>query len=118
MESGLEDVIDSTLGLAILQNMKTFCDENVGAGPEEILAHVTGPEKKVISEMLISAPIYADEEKKDVVEERITWLKKNSFKKKMEKLTMQINEAQQANNDILCMELIAQKIEMEKTLSS
>lgn len=118
LDAGLEDVINSTPGQAILHYMKTFCDENVGAGPEEILSHVSGPEKTIISEMLISAPSYVDEEKKAIGEERITWLKKNSFKEKMEKLTLQINEAQQANDELLCMELIARKIEMEKTLSS
>lgn len=118
LDSGLEDVIDSSLGIAILQYMKTFCGENVEAGPEEILSHVSGSEKTAISEMLISAPIYDDEVKKAIGEEWITWLKKTSFKKKIQTLTMQINEAQQANNETLCLELSAQKIEMEKTLSS
>jgi DNA primase len=118
LDAGLEDVIDSMSGIAILQYMKTFCDENVGAGPEEILSHASGSEKTIISEMLISAPSYDDEEMKAIGEERLTWLKKNSFKEKMGKLTMQINEAQQANDESLCMELVARKIEMEKTLSS
>ena len=118
LEAGLEELIDNETGFAILHQLKKVCAENPAATADDILISLDGPEKSFISEMLITAPSYDEEERETMAAEKISWLEKISLKNKMEELTGLIHEAQQARNVARCMELIAQKSEMEKRIAS
>lgn len=117
LEAGMDDVISDPVALTILDQLKSSARQGDLAGPELLLDRVTGPARTYISRLLISAPLYSDEEKTAEAEEKRAWLKKNSLKVQIENLNQQINEAHKSRNDELCMELMAKKKQMAESLA-
>jgi len=116
LEAGLEEIIVNQFGLAILQLLKS--QPNLSAGPEQLLEFATGPERSFISRLLISAPSHSEEMREQMAQGMLHWLSTARLKTKQERLTQQGREAQHTQNAQLEMELMTQKIQMNKALHS
>ena len=93
-----------------INNLKKTDPDTSTSGPERFLEFFpSGPERTFLSGLLVSLPTFPDDVKEAMAEEMEAWFKKNSLKKERERLTREINEAQQADNEALWMELIKKK---------
>ena len=116
LEAGLEEIIVNQFGLAILHLLKT--QPNLSGGPEQFLELATGPERSFISRLLISTPSHSEEMQEQMAQGMLSWLSTARLKTKQEQLTQQGREAQHTQNAQLEMELMTQKIQMNKALHS
>jgi DNA primase len=113
LEAGIEEVVVNEVGQNILRHLQEFAREGNGS-LDQLLDLAEGPEKSFISRLLINSPSFSDEDREQIAAEKTTWLKKTRRKYLEERLTGRIKVAQQAGNVELCMELIAQKNELDK----
>jgi len=116
LDTGLEDIVVSPFGAAILQLFAKLRDRD--AGPEQLLDLATGPERSFISGLLTALPTYSDELKKEMAREKTGWLRMHSLKAKRARLVQQINKAQQTQNEKLLLELMIQKKIIDETMRS
>ncbi|MFA7384499.1 MAG: DNA primase [Desulfurivibrionaceae bacterium] len=116
LEAGLEEIIVNQFGLAILHLLKTQPD--LSAGPEHLLDLATGPERSFISRLLISTPSHSEEMREQMAQGMLRWLSTTILKAKQERITQQGREAKHTQNAQLEMELMIQKIQMNKALHS
>ncbi|MFH1020255.1 MAG: DNA primase [Pseudomonadota bacterium] len=116
LEAGLEEIIVNQFGLAILHLLKM--QPNLSGGAEQLLELATGPERSFISRLLISTPLHSEEMREQMAQGMLNWLSTARLKVKQERLTQQGREAQHTRNAQLEMELMTQKIQMNKALHS
>jgi len=109
-DAGMEDIMTDVFCRTFINNLKKTDHDTSTSGPERFLEFFpSGPERTFLSGLLVSLPTFPDDIKEAMAEEMEAWFKKNSLKKEKERLTRKINEAQQADNEVLWMELIQKK---------
>lgn len=114
IEAGLHDALNNPSAQVIAQHIEELNNHKGRFGPERLLEITVGPERSFISKQLISVPDIDDYEKEAV--EKITWLKENSNKIKMQSLTTSINEAQRRNDTELLMQLLDKKRQLSEKI--
>ena len=116
---GLEEIILDPVGIEILDHMKKLAGEKGPIKPEQILEFMpAGPLRSYITGLLVDPPSIEAETVQPQVNEWLAWLRKESLKRKKEKLNVQINEAQQAQNEILCKQLTEQIKNIDHAMAS
>ena len=109
-DAGMEDIMTDVFCRTFINNLKKTDHDTSTSGPERFLEFFpSGPERTFLSGLLVSLPTFPDDVKEAMAEEMEAWFKKTSLKKERERLTREINEAQQADNEALWMELIEKK---------
>lgn len=117
IEAGIDQVIVNQDGQDILAHLKALAQHKDGNNLDELLYKTEGRLKSFISRLLVATPPYPDEIKEATAAEITRWLVKNSLKIKSKSLLAQINEAHQANNETLWMELMEQKKKIDETVT-
>lgn len=115
LDAGLEDNITSEPGHLIVAAFKDARRHGT-VGSERILELVGGPEKSLLSRLLVTAPSYAEEMKTEAARDMIAWLKKNTLKAQKERLLQEISAAHSSRDESLCLRLMEQKKQMDETL--
>lgn len=116
---GLDDVVQEPGAAAILNQLKEIIAEDGAAGPEQLLDRLpAGPARTFVSQLLVSAPVLADEDQDDELEkmaaEKVAWLSLARLKKEKEFLDREIAEAQKAGDDDLLLKLLTRKQELNQ----
>ena len=115
LEAGIEEITggENDPASVILRHIqKTILQD--GCGPEVLLDKMDGAEKAFVARMLVDAPSYSDEMKKDLSREMVGWVKKQVLQVRKSRLVQRINEAQHEGDEILLMELLEKKKEMDE----
>lgn len=116
LEAGMEEIMTDSLCRTLIDNLKKPDHDTSTPWPERLLElFPPGPERIFLSGLLVSLPTFPEDIKEAMAEEMEAWFKKNSLMKKREQLTIEINEAQQAHNETLWMELIEKKKLLDET---
>ncbi|MCK5322527.1 MAG: DNA primase [Desulfobulbaceae bacterium] len=116
LDAGMEEIMTDSLCRTLIDNLKRPDHDTSTPGPERLLElFPPGPERTFLSGLLVSLPTFPDDVKEAMAEEMEAWFKKNSLMKKRGQLTRKINEAQQAHNETLWMELIEKKKLLDET---
>lgn len=109
---GIEKVMRDESARLIFQCMKNICREENSSVADRLLEEVSGPEKSLVSRLLVDPPDYSREKANERAGELQEWLKGYNKKLGREELTRLIHEAQHAGNEILAMELLEKKREL------
>jgi DNA primase len=116
LEAGLEEIIVNQFGLAILHLLKKQPDLSCGA--EQLLELATAQERSFISRLLIATPTHPEDMREQMAQGMLCWLSTARLKTRQEHLTRQGREAKHTQNAQLEMELMIQKIQMNKARHS
>ena len=114
-EAGLKSVLVHESAAVIMDLMRTICREENVSLADRLLDELSGPERSLISAILVSPPAWADGTEKELAEEMLCWVKQQKIVRENAILVRRINEAQLANDEILLMELLSRKKEMDET---
>lgn len=116
LEAGIEDVLGqeaSGVGI-ILTRLRDLAGEENVITTDRILETMEGDEKIYISELLIGAPSLTTDTRKAMMAEMLAWVRKQALQRQKTLLVHRINEAQHEGNEILLMELLEKKKEMDE----
>ena len=81
--------------------------------PERLLDSIEGPHKSLVSEFLLAASQYSEEAKESMTSEMESWLRRKALEKSKAQVVRQINQAQQQGDELLMMQLLEKKKEMD-----
>ena len=115
LEAGLEMVLVHESAAIILEEMKTICCRENVSPADRLLDALSGPERSLISAIMVSPPAWADGREKELAGEMLSWIREQKTARESAALIKRINEAQLANDEILLMELLSRKKEMDET---
>ncbi len=115
LDAGIEKVMDHDTCQVILNCMTDIVPAEGSAVVDLLLEHLSGRERSLISSLLVKTPAFSEEKKNEVAGEMIHWIKHHIFDLEKDDITRQINEAHQANDTVLLMELLEKKKEMDET---
>jgi DNA primase len=113
IEAGLEEIPMGDLVRDIIGHIAYFLEQGVDMTPERLLDSIEGPHKSLVSEFLLSAMQYSDETKEDMTLEMESWLRRKSLEKSKAQVVRQIKQAQQEGDELLMMQLLEKKKEMD-----
>ncbi len=113
--AGLEEAVTDIYGIEILSLLTNLDPKDYDMAPEFLLDNTAGPLRSFLSHLLVSAPVYSDEQER--VDEILAWLQHNTLKNRKEKLIQRINEAELKKNVPLCLKLMEEKKAIDKALS-
>jgi DNA primase len=123
LEAGIEDILIDSPANNILDALQKMAAENEAVGPEQLMANLQeGPERSYVSRLLISSPfLRQDDQEKlidDMAEEVLTWLVRYRFKKEIQQLSEEIQNAQQNQDYKQLEELLIRKAALNKYLAT
>jgi DNA primase len=113
VEAGLEEISMSDLARDIIGHIAYFAEVGVDMTPERLLDSIEGPHKSLVSEFLLAASQYSEEAKEAMTSEMESWLRRKALEKSKAQVVRQINQAQQQGDDLLMMQLLEKKKEMD-----
>jgi hypothetical protein len=113
LEAGLEEILMGDIAGEILGYIAYLVEEGIEITPERLLESIHEPHKSLVYELLVSASQYSEEAKEDMTSEIENWLRRKSLEKNKARLVRQINEAQQQGDEILMMQLLEKKKELD-----
>lgn len=107
MAAGLPDLLTSSGAMEILARLQILASEGQVAGPEQLLDTLVGTARTFVSQVLMNAPAYSVEQREAIAADKLAWLAREAGRVRRERLTRQLMEAQQANDEVLSNELTA-----------
>jgi len=108
-EAGIEEIISGGSGRMLLELLTTVQRENAAAGPEHILTAADASVKALVSKMLATAPRYDEQQRLDIRNSMLAWLRSRRLNKKNEVLNEKIRLAEKNNDSELLMRLLQEK---------
>ena len=112
LAAGLEMVCNHPQASQLVQAMKSCRGEDFA--PEILLGLVEDGGKSLVTEILMIGPSCLPEQAEETAQAMQAWLKRKAMKGEKRALVEKINEAHQANNLTLLMELIEKKKELDE----
>jgi len=114
LAAGLADLVTSSGATEILARLQALGGEEQAAGSEYLLDSLVGPERAFVSRVLLNTPAYSVEQREAIAGDQLAWLAREGGRVRRERLTRLLGEAQQANNEALCLELMARLRDMDQ----
>ncbi len=114
LAAGLAEVLSSSGATAILTRLQAMVGEGHIAGPEQLLDSLEGSARTFASQVLMNAPACSVEQREAIANDKLAWLAREAGRVQRERLTRLITEAQQANDEALCMELAARLRDLDQ----
>jgi len=116
LEAGLDELadIENDSARVILDQLKEFDLHGQGDGAEVLLENLQGEEKVLVARLLIESPAYAEDMKALLIDELTAWVRKQAWQNRKSRLLRRISQAQLEGDDVLLMELLEKKKEMDE----
>jgi hypothetical protein len=115
LDAGIEKVMDHDICQVIVNCMKDIAPAKGIAVVDLLLEQLSSRERSLISSLFIKVSAFSEEKKNEVACEMINWIKYHILDQEKNEITRRINEAHQANDAALLMELLEKKKEMDET---
>ncbi len=114
--AGLEMVLVHQSVALILEKMKVIFQQEMSSA-DRLLDELSGPERSLLSALMVNPPAWAPETEKEQAGEIMDWITEQKLVGERATVLSRINEAQLANDDILLMELLNRKKEIDEMLT-
>ncbi|MEN8140041.1 MAG: DNA primase [Thermodesulfobacteriota bacterium] len=110
--AGVEQLCSHPVAAAVMPRLKDLAGP--GFRPEQLLAELDTAAQTLITEILVSPPPCLPDKAGATAQEMLAWILKRDLGRQKELLVARINEAHQANNMQLLMELLEKKKQLDE----